>query len=365
MNRQPQPHTQRRHRPQARGANRSHNPTPNADAISKHAVRTCGGENERVLDDVIGWLACPHCDGGLRRDGGSLRCANGHAFDVARQGYVSLLRPGASAPRADTAAMVAARAEFLAAGHFGSLAEEVAAMLAEGVAAEAESESVPEAASVGGFASVAVPGCVADIGAGTGYYLAAVLGRLPGRSGLALDASKFALRRAAQAHPRVGAVACDVWRRLPVADHAAVAALSVFAPRNGAELHRILHPRGRLLVVTPMPEHLGELIEPLGMLTVGPDKDERLAGKLNAHFVAAARREHVATLSLGHKALGWMVAMGPSAWHVDPAATAACISALPDPMRVTLAVTISLYRIRGPADEPPGPGYAGCVNRST
>lgn len=324
-----------------------------------------GGKNERVLDDVIGWLACPHCDGGLHRDGGSLRCANGHAFDIARQGYVSLPRPGARAPRADTAAMVAARAGFLAAGHFGSLAEEVTAALAQEMAA-ALFERVAAGPGRGGQPSrVAVPGCVADVGAGTGYYLAAVLGRLPGRSGLALDASKFALRRAAQAHPRVGAVACDVWRRLPVADHAAVAALSVFAPRNGAELHRILHPRGRLLVVTPAPEHLGELIGPLGLLTVGPDKDERLAGQLNAYFEAVSRRGHAATLSLGHQAIGSLVAMGPSAWHVDPAAATARIAALPDPMRVTLAVTISLYRVRGPADEPPGPGQAASVSRST
>lgn len=291
-----------------------------------------------MLDDVIGWLACPHCDGGLSRDGGALRCGNGHTFDIARQGYVNLLRPGAGAPRADTAAMVAARADFLAAGHFGSLAGEVAAVLSEGITAGPE------------------PGCVAEAGAGTGYYLAAVLGRLPGRSGLALDLSRFALRRAAQAHPRVGAVACDVWRRLPVADHAAVAALSVFAPRNGAELHRILHPRGRLLVVTPQPAHLRELIGPLGLLTVGPGKQERLAGKLGGYFEAVSRREHVRTLPLGHKALGSLVAMGPSAWHVDPVATAARIGALPDPMPVTLAVTITLYRVRGPADEPPGPG---------
>ncbi|HEY2579400.1 MAG TPA: 23S rRNA methyltransferase [Streptosporangiaceae bacterium] len=324
-----------------------------------------GGENERVLDDVIGWLVCPYCGGGLRREGGSLRCGNGHTFDIARQGYVSLLRAGGGPARADTAAMVAARAGFLAAGHFGSLAEEVAAVLADELTAGPgrvpESRSAAEPGSVAGpgnvpqAGSAAGPGCVVDAGAGTGYYLAGVLGRLPGRFGLALDASKFALRRAAHVHPRVGAVACDVWQRLPVADHAAVAALSVFAPRNGPELHRILHPHGRLLVVTPLPAHLGELIEPLGMLTVGPDKDERLAGKLGAYFGIVSRREHVAALQLRHEALRFLVAMGPSAWHVDPAETAARIGLLPDPMRVTLAVTISVYRVRGPADEPPGP----------
>jgi 23S rRNA (guanine745-N1)-methyltransferase len=294
-----------------------------------------------MLDDVIPYLACPHCGGALERDGGSLRCGTGHAFDIARQGYVSLQAAGGTPGRPDTAAMVQARADFLAAGYFGSLAATVATTLA--AALDAGRASTP----------ASTPGCVADVGAGTGYYLAAVLDRLPGRVGLALDASKFALRKAARAHPRVGAAGCDVWRHLPVADGAAAAALSVFAPRNGAELHRILHRDGWLLVVTPRPEHLGELIEPLGLLTVDPGKQARLAGKLGAYFELASQHEHVAELSLGHAALHAVVAMGPSSWHVDPEALAARISRLPDPVPVTLAVALAVFRVRPPAATSP------------
>ena len=78
-----------------------------------------------MLDDVVGWLACPQCGAGLTRAGPVLRCPDGHAFDIARQGYVSLLPPGGRAPAGDSAAMVAARAEFLAAGHYGGLAGEI------------------------------------------------------------------------------------------------------------------------------------------------------------------------------------------------------------------------------------------------
>ena len=200
-------------------------------------------------------------------------------------------------------------------------------------------EAAREAAGAAGE-----PGCVADVGAGTGYYLAAVLGQLPERDGLALDISKFAVRKAARAHPRIGAVACDAWRRLPVADSAAILALNVFAPRDGAELRRILHPAGRLLVVTPAADHLGELIGPLGLLTVGQQKEERLAGKLSPHFELASRREHRVTMSLDHQAMGAAVAMGPSARHADTAAFAARIGPLPDPMPITLAVTLSVFR---------------------
>jgi SAM-dependent methyltransferase len=279
-----------------------------------------------MLDAVIRYLACPYCGAGLARDGGSLHCQAGHAFDVARQGYASLRPAGGGGASGDTAAMVRARGDFLAAGYFASLA---------GRLAQAVAEVAPPAAA---------PGCVADVGAGTGYYLAAVLDRLPWLAGLALDASKFAARRAARAHPRIGAVTCDAWLRLPVADSAAAVVLNVFAPRNGAELRRILNPAGRLIVVTPQPDHLGELTRPLGLLAVDQRKDERLAATAGRYFELAGRHEHRARLSLDHGAVAALAAMGPSAWHAEPAALAARIRQLPGQVPVTLAVTLSVFR---------------------
>jgi 23S rRNA (guanine745-N1)-methyltransferase len=284
-----------------------------------------------VLDDVVGWLACPQCGAGLARAGPVLRCPAGHAFDIARQGYVSLLPPGDRGPAGDSAPMVAARADFLAAGHYGGLARELAAAAREAVT------------------GTGAPGCVLDVGAGTGYYLGAVLDDLPGRAGLALDASKFALRRAARAHPRAGAAAADAWRRLPVADGAAAVVLDVFAPRNGAELRRVLHPAGRLLVVTPGRGHLAELAGPLGLLSVDPRKQERLAGTLGPYFRLLERHPHEAALDLGHRDVAAAVGMGPSARHADPAVLAARIRELPGRVPVTLSVTLSVF---GPLSPP-------------
>ena len=53
--------------------------------------------------------------------------------------------------------------------------------------------------------------------------------------------------------------------------------LNVFAPRNGAEFHRVLRPDGVLLVVTPAADHLAELVDALGLLRVDPDKADRVA----------------------------------------------------------------------------------------
>jgi 23S rRNA (guanine745-N1)-methyltransferase len=272
-----------------------------------------------VLEDILHLLACPHCAGPLWRNEGCVACPNGHSFDVARSGYLSLLPGDARLGTADTADMVAAREAFLGAGHYEPLAE--------ALGKQAERARLPE-------------GCVVDLGAGTGWYLARVLELLPGRSGIALDLSKHALRRAARAHPRVGAVACDVWRGLPLRDRVAALVLTVFAPRNGPEIARVLRPGGVLVVVTPTERHLAELVEELGLLTVDERKDERLAAALDDHLDVERRAEHEWPLDLAPNDVAGVVAMGPSARHPTRDAHAAPTTP------VTASVTISTYRAR-------------------
>jgi 23S rRNA (guanine745-N1)-methyltransferase len=273
-----------------------------------------------VLDDVLQLLACPHCAGPLSRHEGSAACPNGHSFDVARSGYLSLLPGDARLGSADTAEMVAAREAFLATSHFEPLAE--------ALGEEVERAGLP-------------PGCVADLGAGTGWYLARVLERLPRRAGLALDLSKHALRRATRAHPRIGAIACDVWRPLPVRASVAALVLSVFAPRNGPEIARVLRPGGALVVVTPTERHLAELVSELGLLKVDRRKQERLGAELDDHLDLERRVERDWPVALTPGDVANAVAMGPSARHVEPGLRAAAMAA-------GASVAISTYR-RNPA----------------
>jgi 23S rRNA (guanine745-N1)-methyltransferase len=293
-----------------------------------------------VLDDALDLLACPHCAGPLTRSGGSVTCRNGHTFDVARSGYLNLLPGDAPTGTADTPEMVAAREAFLGAGHFDPLAEALAAEAerALGVRGGALATDCAQGGAL-------PPGCVLDLGAGTGWYLARVLDRLPGRAGLALDLSKHALRRAARAHDRIAAVACDAWRPLPVRDGVAALVLSVFAPRNGPEIARVLRPGGALLVVTPTGRHLAELVERLGLLTVDERKEERLAAALDAHLELERRTEHDWSLELTPGDIANAVAMGPSARHATRAAEARTARTTPTGSSpVTASVTISTYR---------------------
>ena len=275
-----------------------------------------------MLDVAVPYLRCPVCAADLADAGGPLRCATGHSFDRAKQGYVSLLA-GGKHPQGDTAEMVAARAEFLAAGHYAPI---VAAM-----------------ASAAGAAT----GAVLDVGAGTGFYLASIVDRRPESVGIAADASKYALRRAARAHPRVGAVGCDAWQGLPVRTGATSLVLNVFAPRNGREMRRVLADDGRLVVVAPTRVHLGELVRTLRLIEVDADKRQRIDQQLAPHFTPADSTRCEFALSLSRKDVHAVVGMGPSAWHVDDATLSGRIAELTEPVTVTGSVEVLTYRPSG------------------
>jgi 23S rRNA (guanine745-N1)-methyltransferase len=187
---------------------------------------------------------------------------------------------------------------------------------------------------------------VLDAGAGTGRLLATLLDAAPERRGVALDISKHAMRFAARAHPHIGAVVADVWAALPLRAGSVALVVSVFSPRNAEEFARVLAPEGALLVATPAPSHLQELIGPLGLLDVDPRKDERLAAKLEPNFVPDQRVTVEFTLELTREAAFAAAEMGPSAAHVSAEELAARAGSLGELTPVTVAVNVSLWRPR-------------------
>lgn len=279
---------------------------------------------------AIALLRCPHCSRELAAappptGRSALRCPAGHAFDVARQGYVNLLA-GPSPHAGDTAAMVAARADALSRGALDAVTRGLVAAV--------------EAARPAG-------GPVVDVGAGTGHHTARVLDAAPDAVGVALDVSVYAARRAARAHPRLASVVCDAWSPLPVRDGVAGVVLSVFAPRNPAEAARVLRPDGALVVVTPTVEHLSELVEALDLVRVDPDKDARLAASLAGSLEPSAVATVREVVTVGRAEATSLVAMGPSAHHLDEHELARRASSLPEQLEITVSVQVSTHRRRG------------------
>ena len=78
-------------------------------------------------------LRCPVCGGALMPLGTSLRCPQGHSYDMAKEGYVNLLaiqRRHAADP-GDGKAMVRARRAFLQAGYYAPFQKALAELCLE------------------------------------------------------------------------------------------------------------------------------------------------------------------------------------------------------------------------------------------
>ena len=168
-------------------------------------------------------LTCPVCGGALHREERSLRCGAGHCYDLARQGYVNLLRTNRSKDKrhGDDKRMVAARTAFLDAGYYAPLRDAIAAAATEYTSGDAD---------------------VLDAGCGEGYYTAHVLhmlqaqGASPSVCGVDIsrDALIYAHRRAPELTLAVASIA-----HLPVADASCDLVLNVFAPHDAAEFARV------------------------------------------------------------------------------------------------------------------------------
>lgn len=239
---------------------------------------------------------------------------------------------GAGTPfRADTADMVQARADFQSRHHFEPLARAVA-----DAAAYATQSSTP---------------MLLDAGAGTGYYLEAARQALPDSRAVALDISRYALRRCARSAHSVGALqpislVWDVWRRLPLQDGTADVVLSIFAPRNIAEFQRVLHPGGSFLVVTPLPGHLAQLQELMPMLGLGAGKAAALRGASASAFNEVSSREISYTMRFSADDIRDAVLMGPSAFHTTREELAATAALAPSDLPVTARFCLQVFSRR-------------------
>ena len=187
-------------------------------------------------------LACPLDGQPLRRVAATWRCASGHSFDVASQGYANLLpvQNKRSRDPGDSKEMVAARRRFLNSGAYQPIAEAVSRATLAGL---------PTSAS-----------CL-DAGCGEGYYLrqlATAAGERQNLAILGVDISKWAVLAAAKQDRRpawlVGSNA-----NLPVQSATLDRVLCLFGFPAYAEFARVLKPGGQLLMVDPGPDHLREL----------------------------------------------------------------------------------------------------------
>lgn len=263
-----------------------------------------------TIDAAMGLLSCPVCRTPMSRSDRVVGCAQGHRFDLARQGYLNLL--GHRAPtNADTPQMIAARARFLDSGAYDPILTAVAQT------------------------ATTHAGPVVEVGAGTGHYLRRVLGDTT-REHLALDVSPAAARWCAR--QGLASVVADTWAGLPVRDDSVGLLLCIFAPRNPQEFARLLAPEGALVVVTPTIDHLAELRSAGDLLGIPADKLQRLDESMaRCGLVPTTRADVSFTTRLTPHQVNDLVGMGPNAFH-DPQVPAVATT--------SVSVVVTTFRCR-------------------
>ena len=252
----------------------------------------------------------------------ALRCAGGHSYDIAREGYVNLLlaHHKASALPGDTKAMVQARRAFLDAGHYQPLSDAINALVGRYSAGSRR---------------------VLDAGCGEGYFLYRLQGSLPdGTQGYGLDISREAVRQAAARYKGSAFAVGSIHQDLPFANSELDVIVNIFAPRNPPEFARVLRPGGMALVVVPAAGHLAALHDVLGLAWIDGGK----AARAVADFAGALTPAETQTLRcrrlLSPEDIVRLVQMTPTFWQLSEAAQAS-LGRLPE-MEIEFAFTLTV-----------------------
>jgi len=192
-------------------------------------------------------------------------CPRGHAFDVARSGYINLLQPqDRRSPHAgDTAVAVQARRRVLGEG--------LGATILRAFVSRAD-RLVPCPDAV-----------VADLGCGAGDALGLLHASRP-VVGVGIDLSAAAVNVAARRFAAITWVVANADRTLPLLDERVSLVLSMHARRNPGECHRVLSPGGHLLAAVPAADDLIELRAAVQGSGVERDRVQDLIAEHEPHF---------------------------------------------------------------------------------
>ncbi len=235
-------------------------------------------------------LICPVCGERLVLEDRTAKCARNHCYDLAKEGYVNLLRtnrPGDAI--GDDKFSARSRREFLDKGYYQILQQALCALFAD------------------------KQGSLLDICCGEGYYTAA-LAQNPGLQVYCFDISREMVRLAAKR----GGVTCFVanMASIPIVPESMDYATHLFAPFNEEAFCKVLKPGGRLFTVIPGSHHLWGLKQAL--YETPYENDEKLPEtKLLRHI---STRKVTGSITLASQAdIQAVFRMTPYYFHTSPA----------------------------------------------
>jgi 23S rRNA (guanine745-N1)-methyltransferase len=251
-------------------------------------------------------FACPVCREPLNRVEQAFRCPTGHAFDIAKEGYVNLLVPQhrRSKDPGYSKQMIAGRRDFLDAGHYRPLADDVAALIT-------------------GYLPTSSDRLVVDAGCGEGYYLRRLRATLAATDAAdrtvlcGLDLSKHGIRIAAKRDPS-GLYAVAGTFHMPLMPASVDLLLTHFSPVSPADFGRVVRPGGVVLIGGPGENHLFGLKQLLYNTPARHDPTGTLTGEPGFEAIATHRISHKLALR-GPGQVANLLLMTPYYWSADSA----------------------------------------------
>lgn len=225
---------------------------------------------------------CPVCGKPLVKTDKTMRCENGHSYDISAKGYVNLLGPG-KAVRGDDADMIAARRRFLNSGNYDALRNGICRVLS-GIKFDT----------------------LLDAGCGEGYYTKRICDEYEKAEIYGLDISKKAAEKASSFCKNANICVASAYR-MPYADNSFDCVINIFSPLAAEEYKRVLKNGGRFVMAAPLPEHLYELKRIVyDNVNIKDMKDEVIPG-----FELVSEKKIVYTMQLDTSLLKDLFTMTP------------------------------------------------------
>ena len=188
------------------------------------------------------FLLCPTCRSKLSKLNNSLKCINGHCFDIASSGYINLLKPGKmnNAKAGDSKEMIRARSNFFLSNAYLPIRKKACEIVSR-------------------FKS----DVIIDAGCGEGYYTEGIADNIKTAQVIGFDMSKFGCEHGAKSARRgckdnILYSVSSIFE-MPLEDNCADIIINMFAPVANEEFLRVLKTQGHLIVVSSGINHLNGL----------------------------------------------------------------------------------------------------------
>ncbi|MGN7296078.1 putative RNA methyltransferase [Ferdinandcohnia sp. SAFN-114] len=262
--------------------------------------------------DKIEVFRCPHCKGSLKVvDEKSLKCANKHTFDFAKQGYVNFMTRSTNS-HYDQSLFEARQNIIMKSELYTPIHKEISKVINTYMN------------------STIYPLLLFDAGCGEGSHLQKIINEcnISALKGVGLDISKEGIIMAAKKYKEQSWIVGDL-ANSPIAAQTFHVVLNILSPSNYKEFKRILVPDGLVIKVVPRPNYLKELRKALyGDTENNSNKNVEIVELFKKHFYLKEVINLSYQQTLDQKEVNNVMHMTPLSWNSKKTDVGASINSI-------------------------------------